>query len=139
MRKSKPKSNLRTLLESNTVGSFQQGAYRPSGWRPPFDLRVNANEIAIFVDIPGMDEDDIQISSEANTIKISGVREFDHDAEDPEEYVRMGRPYGPLACEIHLAEDFDFARATAKYLRGVLKVRVPLERSTSKPIPIQYP
>jgi HSP20 family molecular chaperone IbpA len=53
------------------------------------------------------------------------VREFDLDNEDPEDYLQIKRPYGPFHIEVPLPSPVDFELATAKYKRGVLKVRMP--------------
>ncbi|HVT14248.1 MAG TPA: Hsp20/alpha crystallin family protein [Fimbriimonadaceae bacterium] len=91
------------------------------------DVKTTAKEITVFVDLPGVDEDDISIAVESRALNISAERDFDHDNEDAEEYTHLGRPYGMFFCAVALPPNADTENMTAKYKRGVLKVRVPLE------------
>lgn len=95
----------------------------PACW----DAKSTCKEMVVFVDLPGVDEDDISIAVESRALKVSVLREFDHDNEDAEEYTHIGRPYGLLSCSVALPPNADTDRMTAKYKRGVLKVRIPLE------------
>ncbi len=91
------------------------------------DVKATAQEITVFVDLPGVDEDDISVAVESRALNISAERDFDHDNEDAEEYTHLGRPYGMFFCAVALPPNADTDNMTAKYKRGVLKVRVPLE------------
>lgn len=92
-----------------------------------FDAKATSKEIVVFVDLPGVDEDDISIAAESRALKVSVLREFDHDNEDAEEYTHIGRQYGLFSCSVALPPNADTDRMTAKYKRGVLKIRIPLE------------
>ncbi|HEY0867926.1 MAG TPA: Hsp20/alpha crystallin family protein [Fimbriimonas sp.] len=94
-------------------------------YQPPVDVKETHREVVVFADIPGMDEDDIDIAVEGEALIITGCREFDLDSEDPEEFLRIERPYGGFRCMVPLPCAIDFDLATARYKRGVLKVRLP--------------
>lgn len=98
-------------------------------WRPPVDVKDAAGEFVVFADIPGVDEDEISLNFSEGVLRISAIREFDHDGEDAEEFPRIERPYGRFSCCIDLGQSADFDHATAKYRRGVLKVRLPKRRA----------
>jgi HSP20 family protein len=89
------------------------------------DVKQAEQEVVIYADLPGIDEDDIRVDLQGNLLRISGAREFNHDAEDSEEYVQLERPFGRFVREISLIGKLDEQRVTAKYNRGVLKVRIP--------------
>jgi HSP20 family protein len=93
--------------------------------RAAFDVKRTSGETIVFVDLPGVDEDDIQISESRGQLTISATREFNHDLEDAEEYTQLGRSYGAFQCSVDLPPSADANAMTAKYTRGVLKVRVP--------------
>lgn len=93
------------------------------------DVKHGDTEVVVYADLPGLDEDDIDVVLRGNLLRISGEREFNHDAEDSEEYVQLERPYGRLVREIHVSGNLDEERLTAKYNRGVLKVRIPKMRT----------
>lgn len=92
---------------------------------PSVDVKETWQEYAIYVDLPGIDEDALKFHWEGKSLLMSGFRDFDHDREDAEEFVRLERPYGEFQCRIDFQEEVDADQATAKYKRGVLKVRLP--------------
>jgi HSP20 family protein len=94
-----------------------------------FDVKQTAGETVVLVDLPGVDEDDIRVSEDKGVLSISAPREFNHDLEDAEEYTQLGRPYGAFYCSVLLSPSADAESMTAKYTRGVLKVRVPNKRT----------
>ena len=94
-------------------------------WSPTYDLRVGERDVVAFIDIPGVEEDDLQIEIRSAVLIVEGDRSFDHDLEDAEEYTRLGRAYGPFRVEVLLPEPVNPEEATAKYRRGVLRVRIP--------------
>lgn len=97
-------------------------------WMPSFDVKITDREAVVLIDLPGVDEDDLGIEVLPGSILVRGERPFDHDQEDAEEYTSLGRPYGPFLVQTDLSCDVDPNRATAKYRRGVLRVRVPIAR-----------
>lgn len=105
------------------VASSRTGA-RP--WQPQFDLKSDGREVAVFVDLPGIDEDQLAIEIQPNELVIEGERPFDHDDEDAEEFLQLGRPYGSFVLRIDLPDPVDPNQATAKYRRGVLRLRLPI-------------
>ena len=95
----------------------------------PVDVKEDELGVTVFADLPGIDEDEIHLDLEANILLISGEREFDHDNEDPDEYVVLERAYGPVKRAINVPGLLDKSGMTAKYKRGVLKVRIPKVRN----------
>jgi HSP20 family protein len=96
-----------------------------------FDVKQTAKELLIIVDLPGVDEDEIAIKTSDRRIEIRAPRDFDHDSEDAEEYTALHRPYGTFACSVTLPNNADPEEMTAKYKRGVLKVRIPVKRANA--------
>jgi HSP20 family protein len=93
-------------------------------WKPSFDLRITPSEVAVFVDLPGVDEDDIRIRVQDAVLLIAGERKFDHDKEDAEEFAALGRPYGAYSLEVGLPGGVVADELKARYKRGVLKVQI---------------
>jgi HSP20 family protein len=75
-----------------------------------------------------VDEDELKFNWKPEMLTIGGHRDFDHDAEDAEEYIQIQRTYGHFSCAIPLDRTLDIDQASAKYRRGVLKVRIPRRR-----------
>jgi HSP20 family protein len=75
--------------------------------------------------LPGVDEDEIKIDFENGRLCIEGVREFDHDNFDAEEFSVIDRPYGSYDLSILLPAGSNANLARAKYKRGVLRLQIP--------------
>lgn len=107
------------------VGNLEAAV--PSAWPALCDIRQTPKELTAFLDVPGVDEDEISIKEVGQTLVVRVPREFDHDTEDAEEYTRLERPYGTFEGIIALPNNADCDGMTAKYKRGVLKIRIPLK------------
>ena len=94
-------------------------------WEPAYDVKADNVEVVVYADLPGIDEDGIQIEVMPDVVVISGLRGFDHDQEDAEEFVSLGRRYGRFEAVIPMPTPVDPNAATAKYRRGVLRLRLP--------------
>ena len=94
-------------------------------WQAPHDVRETTKEVLIWIDMPGVDEDEISILRNGPDVEISVVRDFDHDQEDAEEFSVINRPFGEFRCLVTMPDNAQIDGMTAKYRRGVLKVRVP--------------
>jgi HSP20 family protein len=126
-----PVADLSELL-ARTVGSrigTANGVRPNSPHLSPCDVKETSSEYLIVIDLPGVDEDEIHLAFQDGVFTCQVDREFDHDAEDAEEYIRLDRPYGHFETKVMLGGDGVFDLATAKYKRGVLKVRIPRRRA----------
>lgn len=112
------------LLERTTMNT-QAPSVKEDRPSIPIDVKEDASEYVVYADIPGVDEDEIDIRLVGDILTISGERSFDHDNEDAEDYVRLERPYGPFERSLNIPAGLNSNGMTAKYKRGVLKVRVP--------------
>lgn len=123
---------------SNPLNQVLERAMTPvesepfSDWTPATDVKETSRETVVYVDLPGMDEDEIEINLVGRSLRISGTRDFDHDSEDVEDYVALSRPFGRFDCRIALGGDIAFDAVTAKYKRGILKVRIPKSRKVQE-------
>lgn len=107
----------------------------PCSWVPLGDIKESKSAITVYIDLPGVDEDDLTIRYENGLLVVFGEREFDHDNEDAEEYTTIDRPYGRFRYKIGLEGPLDSMNVTAKYKRGVLKIRIPKMTSLCEELP----
>ncbi len=82
--------------------------------------------------IPGVSEDDIELSVQDNTLTISAEKQGDRENRDRNWYIREWH-YGRVARSVRLPADVDTDRADARLDKGILTVKLP----KSKPNPIQ--
>lgn len=104
-------------------------------FHPPVDVKETPTEVVVYVDLPGVDEDELQFCWRERELCICGMRDFNHDTEDAEEFTRIERTFGSFKCQIPLDATVDIDRTTAKYRRGVLKVILPRFKPLPKPRP----
>lgn len=106
----------------------QKRTEAPLAFIPAADVKETASEFVVFVELPGIDEDGIEFVWEFNRLVVRGTRDFDHDGEDAEEYIQIERKYGAFEVSFEFKSPVDTDEATAKYRRGILKIRLPKMR-----------
>jgi HSP20 family protein len=102
-------------------GDFDEsfGAFTPT-----VDVSENDNEIRVAAELPGLADDDIDVSLEHNVLTISGEKK--HESEDKgENYHRIERSYGTFRRSIALPEGIDADKVDATFKNGVLTVTLP--------------
>ena len=105
---------------------------REASFKPRMDIKDTAREFVAYIDLPGIDEDELNFNWDKDVLTISGCRDFNHDSEDAEEFTQIQRIFGDFLCRIPLVDSADVSRATAKYKRGVLVIRIPKHRHSSR-------
>ena len=116
-------------------GTFPQG--RGAGqadlaaWAPAVDIYEGQNELVAKVDLPGVEEKDIDIRLENNTLTIRGQRKFEKSVNE-ESYLRVERAYGSFTRTFSLSNTVNPEGINASYNQGVLTVHMP-KREKSKP------
>ncbi len=121
-----------TLMES----SFRDLAL-PSNWVaasayvPPADIVETADAIAVTVDLPGHDPNNLKVKLEGDTLTIQSERKQEHE-EQHTGYIRSERSYGTFARSFVLPSSVDGSRCEACYENGVLTVSLP-KREEAKP------
>lgn len=78
----------------------------------------------LFVDLPGIDANDVDVTVDGRTLTIEAERTF--TVADGDEHVHAGRRHGSIRRSIELAEDLDLEALTARSDNGVLIVSVPV-------------
>ena len=81
--------------------------------------------------MPGIEEKDINVSIENNTLTIRGERRFEKD-EKEENFHRVERMYGSFTRSFTLPNTVDTEQVGATYEKGVLKIRLA-KKAEAKP------
>ena len=92
-------------------------------YSPPTDIYEKEDSILVVCDMPGVDENQVDISLENNVLTLTGCQ----DAKDPEKHEMLYRDYRPGAFRrsFTLSADIDNAGIKAKLNSGVLQVILP--------------
>ncbi len=108
--------------------------------RPNLDITESAKQYTITVEVPGVDEKDIDITLEQDTLVISGEKKQETSKEE-NGYQRMERSYGRFQRVLSLPDDADTGNIKADCKNGVLKIRIA-RRKDARPagnrIPISH-
>ena len=106
-------------------------ALTTSNFAPPVDVYEDEHNITLKIEVPGIDEKDINVSIENNTLTVRGERRFEKD-EKEENYHRVERMYGSFARSFTLPNTLDPEQVSANYEKGVLKIRLAM-KAEAKP------
>jgi HSP20 family protein len=91
-----------------------------------FSPRVNVvegdKEIKVSAELPGMDEQDINVSLSHGVLTINGEKKEEHKGEN---YYRMERSYGSFQRSIPLPCEVDDSKVEAVFKKGVLTINLP--------------
>lgn len=104
---------------------------REGVWQPPVDIFEDENSVVIKVELPGIDQKDIEVRIEDNTLTLRGERKHDTDVKK-ENYHRIERYYGGFQRSFSLPHTVDQEKVKAACERGVLTITLP-KREETKP------
>lgn len=97
---------------------------RGGGLGPSVDLKETEQEIILKADIPGVNQEDLDITVEQNIVTLKGETKQDESREE-HGYHLTERRYGSFYRTISLPVEVKSEEATARYKNGVLELRMP--------------
>src|SRR5580700_2505446 len=105
-------------------------------WEPfrefsPMDIYEDEHKIALKIEVPGIDEKDIDVRIEGNTLTVQGERKLEKE-EKEENFRRVERYYGTFTRSFTLPGSVDPGQVSADYDNGVLKISLP-KKAEAKP------
>ena len=133
----------REMERMNRLFSDQLGAITDDGaltgsFVPPVDVYEDEQNLVLKLEVPGMNEEDLKVSLENNTLTVSGERKFEKE-EKEENFHRIERRYGTFTRTFRLPNTVDAEKVDASYDKGVLKVtlakRAEAKAKTIKVVP----
>jgi HSP20 family protein len=95
----------------------------------PIDVRRKGDSLHIEAAVPGFSPDEITITAERGRLVIDAQREAESE-EKEDSYIRRERFAGRLYREVALPEGADVDQVTATIEDGILKVAVPVPKSS---------
>jgi len=125
------REKMNRLFEDAFTGRAEDKEIVSSAWAPAVDIYENENELVLTAEIPGIDEKDIEIKIEDNTLTLKGERKFEKETKE-ENYHRIERSYGSFFRAFTLPHSVDTDKVQAVHENGVLKITMP-KRQELKP------
>jgi len=96
---------------------------------PAVDIYEDAQKLVLKLEIPGMDEKDLDVRVEDHTLTVKGERKF--EAEEKEEnFHRIERSYGSFFRAFTLPSTVETDNVQASYNAGVLKLELKKKPET---------
>ena len=94
-----------------------------AGFAPAVDIYEDAKKVVLKLEVPGIEEKDLDIRVENHTLTVKGERKF--EAEEKEQnFHRIERRYGSFYRAFTLPETVDTESVKASYNAGVLKLEL---------------
>lgn len=98
---------------------------------PAVDIYEDEHNVTVKMEVPGIEQKDIDVRLENNTLTVRGERKFEKD-EKEENFHRIERRYGSFYRAFTLPNTLDPEKVSADYENGVLKVRIA-RKAEAKP------
>jgi HSP20 family protein len=102
-----------------------------SSFAPAVDVYEDEHNVTLKIEVPGIDEKDIDVRIENRTLTVTGERKFEKE-EKEENYRRVERQYGSFSRTFTLPNTVDTENVSADYEKGVLKIKLA-KKAESKP------
>jgi HSP20 family protein len=117
------------LFQETNFG--QEEGITTSSFVPPVDIYETEQNIVLKLEVPGVEQKDLDIRIENNTITIRGERNFEKEVKE-ENFHRVERRYGSFQRSFSLPNTVNTEQVSADYENGVLKVTIA-KRAEAKP------
>jgi HSP20 family protein len=124
----------------NRMNRLFRESYSPEGpeealtttsFAPPVDIYEDEHNIILKLEVPGIDEKDIDVRIDNNTLTVHGERKIEKE-EKEENFRRVERQYGSFTRSFTLPSSVDPAQVSAHYDKGVLNINLA-KKAEAKP------
>src|SRR5580693_732523 len=100
-----------------------QDAAATTSFVPAVDIYEDARKIVLKLEVPGIEEKDLDIRVEDHTLTVKGERKFETE-EKEQNFHRIERRYGSFSRAFTLPLTVDTESVQANYNAGVLKLEL---------------
>jgi HSP20 family protein len=104
-----------------TEAPVRRGA---ENWLPAVDILEKNGDMLLRCEMPGVNEKDIDLKLEGNTLTLKGEKKFEHE-EGKDQYHRVESFYGTFTRSFTLPDTVDTDKIKADFKNGVLTVTIP--------------
>jgi HSP20 family protein len=124
-------NRMNRLFRESFSPESPEEALTTTNFAPPVDIYEDEHTITLKMEVPGIDEKDIDVRIEGNTLAVHGERKLEKD-EKEENYRRIERQYGSFTRSFTLPSSVDPNEVSAHYDKGVLMIDLA-KRAEAKP------
>jgi HSP20 family protein len=119
-----PVFGLRREIDRLFEDTFGRDTNR-SGWVPPVDVREDAKEIVLEIELPGIKPADVEVTAENGVLTVRGEKQSRSDESGDGRYHVIERSYGSFTRSFQLPNGVDERQIEAEFADGLLAVHVP--------------
>ena len=118
------REKMNRIFEGALTSRGEEQDMAASTWTPSVDIHENENELVLSAEVPGIEDKDIEIEIENNTLSIKGERKIEKETKE-ENYHRIERSYGSFSRSFTLPTNVNQDNIKAEYDNGVLRISLP--------------
>jgi HSP20 family protein len=115
-------NRMNRLFRESYSPEVPEEALTTTNFAPPVDIYEDEHTITLKLDVPGMEEKDIDVRIEGSTLTVHGERKIEKE-EKEENYRRVERQYGSFTRSFTLPSSVDTGQVNAHYDKGQLGQR----------------
>jgi HSP20 family protein len=119
------------LFRESYSAEGPEEALTTTSFAPPVDIYEDEHNITLKLEVPGIDEKDIDVRIENTTLTVHGERKIEKE-EKEENFRRVERQYGSFTRSFTLPGSVDPGQVNAYYDKGVLKISLA-KKAEAKP------
>lgn len=93
-------------------------------WAPAVDVKEEPNQFTVFADLPGIDQEHVQVQMDQGVLSIQGER-AEPTAPESGGFSCLERAYGRFYRSFTLPDTVDTEAISAKMRHGVLEICLP--------------
>src|SRR6185503_15649020 len=124
-------NRMNRLFRESYSPEASEEALMTTSFAPPVDIYEDEHTITLKMEVPGIDEKDIDVRIESNTLTVHGERKIEKE-EKEENFRRIERQYGSFIRSFTLPSSVDPGQVSAHYDKGVLKISLA-KKTEAKP------
>jgi len=125
------------LFDEFVAGAPERGDTRltfPGGtwdFLPDVDVAETGKEMRVTVELPGVDEKDLDVRLDGDTLTIRGEKREETSERDGK-WTHSECCYGSFVRSVPLGAEVDAGRVDATFKKGVLKIRLPKMKTSAR-------
>jgi HSP20 family protein len=123
------------LTRESRSPEVPEDALTTTSFAPPVDIYEDEHNITLKLEVPGIDEKDIDVRIDSNTLTVHGERKIEKE-EKEENFRRVERQYGSFTRSFTLPSSVDPSQVSAHCDKGVLKISLA-KKAEAKPTQIK--
>jgi HSP20 family protein len=128
-------NRMNRLIRESYSHEVPEEALTTTTLAPPVDIYEDEHNIILKMEVPGIDEKDLDVRIQNNTLTVHGERKIEKE-EKEENFRRVERQYGSFARSFTVPSSVDPGQVSARCDKGVLNINLA-KKAEAKPTQIK--